>query len=787
MSSLSATLNFTAKACTESKYILAMFPYPSGNLHLGHLRVYTLADILARYYRARSFKVVFPIGWDSFGLPAENAAIEKGISSEEWTKGNITVMRKQLTSLNCSFDWNLELSTCDPSFYKWTQQIFLYLLEDNLIYKKRAAVKWDPIAKTVLADEQVDENGIAWRSGAKVETRYLHQWFVRLTHFAKDLYNDINELRKYDENWQRLTKIQKSWIGEPTGYIVYLSCNGEDLPVFTKNPEYLQSSSAAIILNFLHPIVYEQYKEVITEINDNTLLKLPFHVQNPICDSYKLPVYLVHWKNSNVDFGPFGMEGKPFQHSAIAIFDDTAQITNTNQFESLKSSTIAVLHSKNQISPLTSPRISDWCISRQRRWGTPIPIIYCDKCGIVPNTDLPVILRKHQTPIMSSSIKCPKCSAEDARIETDTLDTFFDSSWYFIRFLDNLNQNSICDRQIAEQYLPVNVYIGGLEHARTHLLVARLMYKYLRRKLKWSVDKEPFKQFVSVGALKSQTFRTTADNQYIKADNVIKEGLQYFCKFTNQAVQLSWEKMSKSKGNGISPEFLIDKFGIDCARVIISNFVPPKSDRNFSLDDGIVVSIKRWFKTLNRITDHLSKMEDISKRRLFSYSLQLQRYDCIRMVNCQFDYLLHIPNAIISIQKLTAKISASLKTAKTEQLQKTFADVLIMLYPIVPSLANRLWDELKASHTLFHNPVEQQPFPSVPAEYPMLLYVKANKTLAKYQVTHSNQAKLDAAEDALKYIRNFDQNVYRKLNESNWVYSCRKPYIAIFQITESKA
>ncbi|MFN9054004.1 MAG: leucine--tRNA ligase, partial [Pseudanabaena sp.] len=525
--------NDAISADKKKFYALSMFPYPSGDLHMGHVRNYTITDVISRYKRMQGYQVLHPMGWDAFGLPAENAAIDRNTHPAKWTYANIDNMRSQLQQVGLSYDWERELATCSPDYYKWTQWIFLQFLEAGLAYQKEAKVNWDPIDQTVIANEQVDSEGRSWRSGALVEKRKLRQWFLKITDYAEQLLQDLDKLK----DWPSSVKImQANWIGKSTGAELSFPIVGSDqkITVFTTRPDTVYGVSY-VVLAPEHPLVEtltsDDHKEsvskfieevknlseidrtsddrpkrgiaigasvinpfigkvvpiwiadyVLFEYGTGAVMGVPAHDVRDFAfaKQYNLPIQTVITPNFPLSVG----EGQGVRESA---YTETGIMVNSGVFDGLDSATaktkIVELAEKNQwgTSKITY-RLRDWLISRQRYWGCPIPVIHCPKCGIVPvpHADLPVILPEDveltgrgASPLAQKdswvNISCPKCGSA-AKRETDTMDTFIDSSWYFLRFADARNDQEIGDRNSINNWLPVDQYVGGVEHAILHLL-----------------------------------------------------------------------------------------------------------------------------------------------------------------------------------------------------------------------------------------------------------------------------------------------------------------------------
>lgn len=556
-----------------------MFPYPSGKLHMGHVRVYAISDAMARYYKMNGYNVLHPMGWDAFGLPAENAALQRKIPANLWTDENILKMKEQLQKLGCSFDWSREFATCNPEYYKWTQLLFLKLFNSGLAYQKEAVVNWDPIDETVLADEQVDDSGLSWRSGAKVEKRLLKQWFIRTTKFAKPLLDGLDDPQLVD--WKDIVKLQKHWIGECDGYHFDLSISGSDdkVSIWTANPEDFVESSFLILRNT---------NNLFKKLDKNTTILNPF--------SSKYPTMKVIF-DDEANFPPHCdvKLGTPFRDDYDKELANKNNIPFSSEIpDSNESSKIISKANYLKIGGYSvSSKLKDWLISRQRYWGTPIPIIHCQDCGVVPvpDSELPVKLppfdlSSNKLPTKNPdwlSVKCPKCN-NPAQRESDTMDTFVDSSWYFCRFIDPHNKEACFSPELASKIMPVDLYIGGKEHAVLHLYYARFMTHFLNS-IGLLTYPEPFKRLLVQGMVMGQSFRVKGSGKYLTANEVdVVDGKKNKAieKTTGETVIATWEKMSKSKMNGIDPEDVIGEHGCDTTRLIMLADVAPTSHRNWS-------------------------------------------------------------------------------------------------------------------------------------------------------------------------------------------------------------
>ena len=652
----------------EKFYCLAMFPYPSGKLHMGHVRNYTIADVIARYQRMLGKNVMQPMGWDAFGLPAENAALANNVAPAAWTLSNIDYMRQQLKALGFGYDWSRELTTCLPDYYRWEQWLFTRLVKKGLAYKKTAVVNWDPIDQTVLANEQVID-GRGWRSGALVERREIPQWSLRITDYAEQLLNDLDTLDGWPE---QVRAMQANWIGRSVGVELQFGIEGgEALTVYTtradtlmgvsyvavasqhplakaaaaNNPELaafieecrhtkvaeadmatLEKKGVALSIDAIHPITGEKVPVwtanfVLMEYGTGAVMAVPAHDQRDFefAQKYGLPIKQV--------IAP--ANGEAFD-LAQAAFTDKGVLINSGAFDGLSSADAveaiaAHLEAHGKGHKKVNYRLRDWGISRQRYWGCPIPIINCPSCGAVPvpEDQLPVVLPTDvvmngpQSPIKSMrefiDTTCPCCGGKAER-ETDTFDTFFESSWYYARYTSPGNDSAMLDER-ANYWLPVDQYVGGVEHAVLHLLYARFFHKLLRDEGLVNGD-EPFKRMLTQGMVVADTYyREDAigkktwynpadvapeldDRGRIIGATLIEDGLPVMVGGT--------EKMSKSKNNGVDPQAMIDRFGADTVRLFMMFASPP--DQMLEWSDSGVEGAHRFLKRLWRmVSEHLAQ------------------------------------------------------------------------------------------------------------------------------------------------------------------------------------
>ena len=641
----------------EKYYVLEMFPYPSGRIHMGHVRNYTLGDMVARFRKAQGYNVLHPMGWDAFGLPAENAAKENNVHPAKWTHENIATMRTQLKSMGLSYDWRREIATCDASYYRHEQQMFLDFLKNGLVYRKESWVNWDPVENTVLANEQVID-GKGWRSGAEVEKRQLAQWFLKITDYAEDLLQSLEELDRWPD---RVRIMQHNWIGRSEGAHVSFQIVGRDEPleVYTTRPDTMFGASfMAVSAN--HPLATElsennpELQKFIATCNAmgtseaaiETAEKLGFDTglkcAHPVIDGETLPIYVANFvlmdygtgaifgcpahDQRDLDFArkydlpvipvvcpkdkdpaTFDVANEAFTGEGVAI---NSEFLNGLTVDEAKSKIIAHFEERGMGKKQVNFRLRDWGVSRQRYWGCPIPIIHCDDCGAVPvpSDKLPVELPEDVdmetigNPLDAhptwKHVDCPTCG-KAAKRETDTFDTFFEPSWYFARYCSPDAENAV-DREAADYWLAVDQYIGGIEHAVLHLLYSRFFTRALRD-CGYVGIKEPFAGLQTQGMICHETFKN-ADDQWVFPANVKDDGEGSLTDADGKAVTRGRsEKMSKSKRNVVDPEEIIQTYGADTARLFMLSDSPP--DRDLDWTDSGVDGAWRYVNRLWRMID----------------------------------------------------------------------------------------------------------------------------------------------------------------------------------------
>lgn len=706
------TFAATEQSDKPKYYCLSMFPYPSGRLHMGHVRNYTIGDVLSRFHKMKGFNVMQPMGWDAFGLPAENAAIKNNTAPAAWTYSNIEHMKNQLKQLGLGIDWQREIATCKPEYYKWEQWLFTELFKKGLIYKKTATVNWDPVDGTVLANEQVID-GRGWRSGALVEKRDIPQYFMKITAYAEELLEDLDKL----EGWPEQVKtMQRNWIGKSYGCEVEFPIVGQadNLKVYTTRPDTLMGATYVAVaaehalatlaakdnpalaefiaeckrgsvaeadiataekkgmptgLFVTHPLNGEQLpvwvaNYVLASYGEGAVMAVPAHDERDFefAGKYQLPIKAVI-KHAEINTLPMTEHG---------ILFDSGEF-NGLDFDAASAAIAAALSAKNLGKRRTQYRLRDWGVSRQRYWGCPIPIIHCASCGEVPvpAEQLPVVLPEDVvmdgvgSPIKKDAsfyeTTCPTCGGKATR-ETDTLDTFFESSWYFARYASFDSHNAMADER-ANYWLPVDQYIGGIEHAILHLLYARFFNKLMRDVGLLNND-EPFTKLLTQGM-------------------VLKDG----------------SKMSKSKGNTVDPQELIDTYGADTARLFMMFAAPPEQSLEWS--DAGVEGAHRFLKRLwKAVYDHvaLGTIEAYRNGELSAElkNLRRQLHMTIEKVSDDYGRRHSFNTAISSVMELMnalAKVEGADAISRQVR-QEVLQNVALLLSPIVPHISQAIWAEL---------------------------------------------------------------------------------------------
>lgn len=736
-------------------YVLEMFPYPSGKIHMGHVRNYTLGDVVARYKKLQGFNVLHPMGWDAFGLPAENAAIERGAHPADWTYANIAEMKRQLQLMGLSYDWRREVATCHPDYYRHEQKMFLDFLKHGLAYRKESWVNWDPVENTVLANEQVVD-GKGWRSGAPVERRKLNQWFLKITHYADDLLAAIKTL----DGWpDKVRLMQENWLGKSIGAKIHFdlhrppsTVHRAPLTVFTTRPDTIFGASfLAVSPN--HPLVEnlaahnpalrqfvadcQQGGTTAAEIE--TAEKKGFDTglfaQHPLLPDKKLPVYAANFVlmeyGTGAIFGcpahderdfefatKYGLDILPVVKPVTASpsptegeeftlpYTDDGVLINSHFLNGLsvadaKIRAIAELEQTKSGAAEVTWRLRDWGISRQRYWGCPIPIIHCDSCGIVPvpETQLPVELPRDinfDTPGNPldrhptwQHVDCPSCGKK-ARRDTDTFDTFFESSWYFARFCSLQNNTVGIDKNDARYWLQVDQYIGGVEHAVLHLLYARFFTRALRDCGYIDLPSgEPFKALLTQGMICHESYKDAA-GKWLYPEEVERKGNTVINRADGTPVTVGRsEKMSKSKRNVVDPELIIDAYGADCARLFMLSDSPPERDLDWT-DTGID-GAWRYINRLHRLALEFGKGTGEPVNPTAAQRLTVKTHKTIAGVTADLAQF-HFNKAVARLRELSNAIE-DYKTADRAA-RSAVENLLILFNPMIPHVTEELWQML---------------------------------------------------------------------------------------------
>lgn len=765
-------------------YVLEMFPYPSGKFHVGHLRNYAIGDVISRYLQSSGYNVLHPMGWDAFGLPAENAAIANNTHPGDWTYSNIDTMRDQLKSVGLSYDWDRELASCSPDYYKHEQKFFLDLLERGIAYQKESSVNWDPIDNTVLANEQVVD-GRGWRSGALVEKRYLRQWFLKITDYAEELLQDINKLEDWPDN---VKTMQRNWIGKSEGARFHFDINDleDKIEVYSTTPEAIFGATFVAIA-YNHPLVNkvtknDEIKAFIekcehTATSESALEKVKkecvytgLYAKHPFDENIKLPVVIANFVL--MDYGTGAIYGCPAHDQRdYELAQSTEglgilQIATSNQHE-LDLSKSAYIYELDDLivnsfflngltvreareksikrfeelgigQRETNYRLRDWGVSRQRYWGCPIPIIYCDNCGItpVPESDLPVKLPEDinfeqpgnplDNHIIWKYVDCPKCLSPAVR-ETDTFDTFFESSWYFARFCNN-NSEQMVDKDACNYWLPVDQYIGGIEHAILHLLYARFFTKAMSDVGYLNV-REPFKRLLTQGMVLHATYKDEKNN-WLYPEEVIenKNGELVHAKTGRPVTRGKIEKMSKSKLNVIDLESMLSTHGADAIRMFVLSDSPAEKDLEWS-----AAGLDGCKKFITKLETFIEKLPTAKDSGVTNTQLQTKLHTTIKNVSNDIMHY-RLNKAIARIRELynAASDEINLEKADKETVMECASVMVQLLNPFIPHITEELWEKMSNDIPLYKTSwPEVEEFKLVSDSYTMAIQVKG-----KLRATH---------------------------------------------------
>ena len=743
-------------------YALSMFPYPSGSLHMGHVRNYVITDVIARAQRMRGDAVLHPMGWDAFGLPAENAAIERNVDPGVWTDRNIDQMRSQLGRLGLSIDWSREQATCHEDYYRWTQWLFLELHSAGLAYQKEATVNWDPIDQTVLANEQVDSEGRSWRSGALVEQKNLTQWFLKITEYADALLEDLDQLQGWPE---RVRTMQANWIGRSIGAEIDFQVEGHNdatITVFTTRADTLFGVSY-VVLAPEHPLVdalttadqkesVEAFRDLVSDLSNDERtaddrpkrgVATGAEAVNP-ANGQKVPIWVADYVLAG--YGTGAVMGVPAHDERDFRFAKTYELpvqrviqmdgtdehsndgeawtgpgtlVNSGAFDGqsndqAKQAITEHGATKGWARAKRQYRLRDWLISRQRYWGCPIPIIHCADCGAqpVPTDQLPVALPKDVnlagkggSPLAALddwvNVPCPICG-KPARRETDTMDTFMCSSWYFLRFADPQNSDHPFESEAVKKWLPVQQYVGGIEHAILHLLYSRFFTKALKDRGLISIN-EPFERLLTQGMVQGVTYRNPRTGRYVAPALVVDPGTPRDPD-DGEELEVLFEKMSKSKHNGVDPALVIDRYGADTARMFILFKAPPEKDLEW--DDADVEGQFRFLQRLWRLVDSVSKMtapdqllsNDVSgiPAELSESETEIRRavHLAIQAVSDDLSGEFQFNTAISELMKLSNSLSGAVLDASRPVQVEAMGALIRLLAPFAPHLAEEFWFRL---------------------------------------------------------------------------------------------
>ena len=804
-------------------YCLEMFPYPSGNIHMGHVRNYTIGDVLARYKIMKDYNVLHPMGWDSFGMPAENAAKQNNLDPKDWTEKNILNMKNQLKKLGLSIDWNKEISTCSPNYYKHQQKLFLEFFDKGLVYRKENYVNWDPIDQTVLANEQVID-GKGWRSGAQVERKKLNQWFFNISKFSEELLRSLETL----ESWPKKVKtMQKNWIGKSFGCEINFEVKGDkgvnEIKCYTTRPDTLFGMSF-LAVSIDHPIskLYENDQNFLkfreecsktgtTEEAIAQAEKLGFKTNltaiNPFNEKLKVPVYFANFVLMDYGFGAvfgcpahdqrdldFAIKYKLPVKTVIKPLDESKNfkvenkafigegvIINSEELNGLKApgesipKTIKILEEKKIGLKKINYRLKDWGISRQRYWGCPIPIAYDKDNQIVkiPINQLPVKLPEriklntkgnpldHQDDWKNIEIDGKICVRE-----TDTLDTFVDSSWYFLRFCSSKNNENPFDENETQYWMPVDQYIGGVEHAILHLLYSRFFVKAISYKNKNFNLQEPFSGLFTQGMVCHETYKDQ-NNNWLHPDEITSDDGKNFYKKNNLNEKVTIgpiESMSKSKKNTIEPSIMIDKYGADSVRLFILSDSPPEKDIQWS-EDGMIASYKFIQKfwvlhkkikniiddkiKINKESDKTEELNKFTNQIIYKVTNNIEKFNYnVIIANLYESYNFLIKNTNFFIEK--------------KELKKNYKNILYLLTPIIPHFAEECLNELEINEKIHWPNPEKKYLKEDNVE--IVIQINGKKRLTvKSKIDSIEKEIYDSVIKTDYFIKNYNINKIKKI------------------------
>lgn len=694
-------------------YTLEMFPYPSGKIHMGHVRNYSIGDVVARFKKMEGYNVLHPMGWDSFGLPAENAAIKHGIHPAKWTYENIDDMKRQLKLLGLSYDWERELATSNPDYYKFTQEIFLKFLEAGLAYKKKSYVNWCPSCETVLANEQV-VGGQCERCDSVVVKKELEQWYFKTTEFAEELLQDLDKL----EGWpEKVKTMQKNWIGKSHGAELVFDIEGTDekMVVYTTRPDTTYgvtfmclAPESPLVKELVAGTEYEaEVEKFVQKMHTKTEIErtaegaekegmfIGKYVINPV-NGKRVPLWIANY--ILMDYGTGAIMAVPahddrdkdfaekYNLDIIPVIDEDGKLINSEEFNGLDYKTAQdkiteKLAKEGRGKKTVNYRLRDWLLSRQRYWGVPIPVVYCDDCGMVPvnKEDLPLLLPtdveftgKGESPLTTSktfvNTVCPKCG-KPAKRDVDTMDTFVDSSWYFLRYIDNKNEDAMFDSELVNKWMPVDQYIGGVEHAIMHLLYARFFTKALKKVGMLDFD-EPFK-------------------------NLLTQGM----------VLMDGSKMSKSKGNTVSPLEIIDEYGADTARLFVLFAAPPERDLDWSEQgvEGCFRFLNRVYRLVDELKDIVKSNAEIKVSTKEDKAMRFTIHSTLRKVTDDLSEKFGFNTAIAALMELINEMYKykELDTRNDGIIKEGIETIITILAPFTPHVGEELWEMIGKEGSIF--------------------------------------------------------------------------------------
>jgi leucyl-tRNA synthetase len=815
----------------EKYYLLEMFPYPSGKIHIGHVRNYTIGDVVVRYKKMKGFNVLHPMGWDAFGMPAENAAIENNTHPAAWTYDNISAMREQLKKMGFSYDWDRELATCRPEYYKWEQWLFLKMLEKKMAYRKESYVNWCEKCQTVLANEQV-EQGRCWRCSQTVQQKKLWQWFFKITDYAQDLLVHCDKLPGWPD---KVTVMQKNWIGRSVGSELKFKIHGQDndIEVFTTRPDtvfgatfmclapehsLVESLSKGTknqdeVAAFVQKVSsqersaegLEKYEKegVFTGafcINPATGDKIPVYAANFVLMGYGTGAIMSVPAGDQRDFDfarKYGLEikvviqpkGEKLDGNTMEqAYTGEGSLVNSGEFNGLdnKEAMDAItdwLEKKGRGKKAVSFRLRDWGISRQRYWGAPIPVIHCPDCGVVPvpETDLPIrlpedanLLAKGGSPLPTldffAKATCPECGRKDAKRETDTMDTFVESSWYYLRYCSPRYEEGIFDPVAVKYWAPVDQYIGGVEHAVLHLLYSRYFMRVLNT-LGMIDFKEPFTRLLTQGMVCKETM-TCPDHGYLFPEQAVKNDAgNLVCTRCNKDVEVGRViKMSKSKKNVVDPNELLEKYGADVTRLFCLFAAPPERSLEWS-EDGVEGShrfVNRvWrlcleclekFDGLKPFTGAASDLKSESAKALY-----IKANQTIQKVTDDIEKSFHFNTAISAVMELVNAVYAIDLDSADPELKKvilfSLENILLLLSPILPHFCEELFENMGKTGSILDQPWPEYREDSLKTDEIIVVVQVNGKLRSKFTIGS------DIGEDVIKEIALTDEKIKKHMGD----------------------